>query len=372
MRIFATKERELHYSSKEIDRTKAIYRVIIGQRSNGKTYCTIRKALEAYCKKGLPSAYIRRYAEEIRPKFIFELLAPHKDYIVKLTKGRYNDYTFKNNEFHLCYYDAEKHEVTERDNNACIFCTALNTWNTSKGVDRGNLIYIIFDEFMTRDLYLQNEFVKFTNCLSSLIRDRSGVVIYMLANTVNKYCPYFEEMGLYHVPEQEQGTIELYNYNNKLLTVAVEYCLPAEATKEVLHYYAFDNPAVEMIKTGLWEEDRYRHVTDCKFDLTKETELFRFLVDFNKNKVVGEIHSKGNHVIIFYHPVGNSNRKWTDNDVVYSDSDNSSLTWAKAFSMGSLDVHKMIYNIMKQHNDYYDTNSTGEIINNFMKWGGGK
>ena len=54
---------------------------------------------------------------------------------------------------------------------------------------------------MTRDIYLKDEFAIFANIISSLVRDREIKCIYMLANTVNKYCPYFEDMGLYHVAE---------------------------------------------------------------------------------------------------------------------------------------------------------------------------
>ncbi|MBQ2401993.1 MAG: phage DNA encapsidation protein, partial [Lachnospiraceae bacterium] len=40
---------------------------------------------------------------------------------------------------------------------------------------------IVFDEFMTRSGYLNNEFVRFMNLLSTLIRDRENAVVYMLA-----------------------------------------------------------------------------------------------------------------------------------------------------------------------------------------------
>ena len=36
----------------------------------------------------------------------------------------------------------------------------------------------------------------FMNVLSTIIRDRENIKIFMLGNTVNKYCPYFDEMGL--------------------------------------------------------------------------------------------------------------------------------------------------------------------------------
>lgn len=97
IKIFKKKDKELYWSSKEIDETNAVYRMVIGQRSNGKTYGTMKKVIEAYFNEGLPSAYLRRYAEEIRPKYLTELLTPHTELIKKLSKGKYNTCVYRNN-----------------------------------------------------------------------------------------------------------------------------------------------------------------------------------------------------------------------------------------------------------------------------------
>ncbi|MGC5276152.1 hypothetical protein ACPXAM_23725, partial [Escherichia coli] len=85
---------------------------------------------------------------------------------------------------------------------------------------------------------------------------------YMLGNTVNKYCPYFAEMGLEHIPKMTQGTIDVYAYGNSDLTVAVEYCKsPDSKVKEASHkYFAFNNPKLEMITGGAWELNIYPHL----------------------------------------------------------------------------------------------------------------
>lgn len=353
-----------------IDKTGALYRLIIGQRSNGKTYRIIKKCLETYLKQGISSAYIRRYAEEIRPKFITELLSPHIDLIKKLSKNKYNTYVLRNGAFYLAHMDSETNEIDLKDSQACIFTVALNTWNTSKGADRGQLAYICFDEFMTRELYLNDEFVKFTNCLSSLIRDRAGTIVYMLANTVNKYSPYFEEMGLWHVDEQQQGTIELYTYNNDKLTVAVEYCLPSENTKQVETYYAFDSPALEMIKSGVWETDNYRHICDCTFKPTQDTHRLHFYVCFNNQIVVGELHIHKSQMILFYHPMGKSNYQIQDTDIVYTDKTVTNFYQSNSFNTTfGMPIQNTICFLMKTGRDYYSSNAVGEIVNNFKKWG---
>lgn len=369
MKLFTRKKKEQYWSKHEIDSTNAVYRMVIGQRSNGKTYGTMRDVIKDFIENEKPSAYIRRYAEEIRPKFLQDLLTPHSDYIKKLSKGQWNSTYYRTNNFYLCRRD-KNGDIVEKDGNPCLFALALNTWNTAKGADRGELNYIVFDEFMTRDGYLRDEFATFANIISSLVRDREIKCIYMLANTVNKYCPYFEEMGLTHIPDQEQGTIELYTYNNEKLTVAVEYCATAEATKDVEHYYAFDNPQLDMITTGNWEEAKYKRIEKTDFEMNEHTLKGRFLVRFNHKEVVGEIHKDREEIFVFYHWLGGSQYKWGRRDIIYTDEPILSVLHSNTFNNNQTHMHVLIASLMRSGHDYYASNSVGEVINNFKKYGG--
>ena len=131
---------------------------------------------------------------------------------------------------------------------------------------------------MTRSGYLNDEFIKFCNLLSSLIRDRSDCVIYMLANSVNKYSPYIKEMGLCDMDKMQQGEIRVYTYANSELTVAVEYCDPVKATKKTASkYFAFENAQLEMIRTGAWEIKLYER---APYDIEDEDIWKIFYVKF--------------------------------------------------------------------------------------------
>lgn len=92
-----------------------------------------------------------------------------------------------------------------------------------KSTNYDGIINAVLDEFLTRSYYLPNEFVLFMNVLSTIIRDRDNVKIFMMGNTVNQYCPYFAEMGLTHIKEMKKGDIDVYEYGESGLTVAVEY-----------------------------------------------------------------------------------------------------------------------------------------------------
>ena len=120
---------------------------------------------------------------------------------------------------------------------------------------------VIFDEFLTRQSYLPDEFILFQNVLSTIIRGRRDVTIFMLGNTVNKWSPYFAEMGLKHVKEMEVGSIDVYTYGDSELTVAVEFTGSRHSSKASDVYFAFDNPRLNMItgSEGSWEMAIYPH-----------------------------------------------------------------------------------------------------------------
>lgn len=103
------------------------------------------------------------------------------------------------------------------------------------------------------------------NTLSTIIRDRTDIKIFMLGNTINKNCPYFDEMGLTNVLSQKQGSIDLYSYSDGQLRVAVEYTASTASTKINNFIFGFENPRLETIKNGAWELSLYPHCP-CKFD----------------------------------------------------------------------------------------------------------
>lgn len=64
-----------YYSLKPILKRKAVYNVIIGERSNGKTFACLKLALENYFTKGEQFAYIRRWSTDVKPSRLNQLFA---------------------------------------------------------------------------------------------------------------------------------------------------------------------------------------------------------------------------------------------------------------------------------------------------------
>lgn len=364
----ADKQLKQYYDIEPIDSTGATYRMIIGQRSNGKTYKVCKHIVTDYFKKGHRGAYVRRYEETLTPKNLQCLFDPHKKLIMELSEGRYNHVTYRAKEFHLDYMDEETGEITDRDPVPFCIAAAINTAENTKGMDRGELHIIVFDEFMTRVGYLTNEFVQFMNLLSSLIRDRDDATIYMLANTVNKYCPYFKEMGLKNIENLPKGEIAVYTYGDSRLTVAVEICDEVLATKKVASkYFAFDNPQLQMITKGEWEFQIYPRPP---YKIFEDDIQLRFYIRFAENMLCCEIihpviKSHCNDVFIFVHPQ-TKDINIDDYTIMYVQDFSTCRMHVRFIKDCPTEAHKLICGLIQRKSVCFSDNDTGEIFRNWL------
>lgn len=357
------------YSYDAIDKIPATYKIIMGQRSNGKTYGWCRKVLCEYLKSGLPSAYIRRLDKQIEVKMLGNLFSPHTEWVEKESKGKWNAFVYRSHAFYLARYETlENGQVKKMAQDKTAFCHtyALNTAETSKGADNGRVSSVCFDEFMTRAYYLQNEFVLFQNVLSSILRGRSGATIYMLANTVNKYCPYFKDMGLSRVSTQKQGTIDTYKMGKSNLKIAVEYCSMMDmSSTKAAEYYAFDNPQLKMITDGSWEIALYRHAPP---ELSSYRVIYTFFILFDEKIVQGDIHMYKGYPIIFFHEKTTPIKDF-DRVVVYvQDTMDGNPLHQIDLRVAPTKAQKIILDLLHHQKTFFADNQTGEIVNNWLKF----
>lgn len=362
-----------HYTLKPILREKAHYNLIMGERSNGKTYSVLYKVLEDYVKEGSEGAYLRRMQEDIVGKRGASLYQPlvKENEIAKLTNGQWEDVYFYSSRWYLCNYVDNGKGVKERitDTKPFMHGFALTQMEHDKGTGFPNVRNIIFDEFITRTGYLRDEFVLFMNTLSTIIRTRDNVQIFMLGNTVNKYCPYFDEMGLRHVRDMKQGDIDVYQLKHssgKILRIAVEYCKPFEKGKKSDFYFAFDNRKLEMITTGIWEIDIYPH---CPYKYKPKDIQFTYFIEFDRNLLQCEIIFVDNRTFTFIHRK-TTPLKDTDNDLIYSPKYDARPNWRRKITMPQFEFEHRILEYYRFDKVFYQDNEVGEIVRNYLMWCG--
>ena len=358
-----------YYDGSGIMAIDAIYRVIIGQRSNGKTFFWARQCLDHYFDTGLPSAYVRRMEEMIKAANIGSLFDPHIEWIKERTHGEYNSIEYRTHCWYLIRMEQNSAGIWERVNkDPQPFCRsyAISTWQTTKGADNGDVWSVCFDEFMTRDFYLANEFVLFTSgLLPSIIRDREHVQIFMLANTVSRSCPYFKEMGLYRISKQEQGTIDVYQIGKDGDKIAVEYCAMSESVrKSVSKYYAFDNPQLDMVTSGGWEMALYRHAPT---NLSQYRILYTFFVVHDGITLQGDIHMYQDYPIIFWH-YKTTEIKDPEHTIIYSqDVIDGNPLHQRDVKVSFCRAQTMIFDLIRTQKTFYADNEVGEAVAAYLK-----
>ena len=295
--------KDKYYKLDKILEKNATYNVIFGERSNGKSYAVLEYALKRFWKDRSQLAIVRRWSDDFigkRGQVMFASLECNgkgENVISKITGGEYTGIYYFASKWYLCRYEEESGKrITMEMPFAYGF--SITAQEHDKSTNYPNIRIILFDEFLTRSQYVSDEFVLFMNVISTIIRNRTDVQIFMLGNTVNRYCPYFAEMGLKHVKDMQQGSIDLYTYGDSQLTVAVEYVKPNKEGKESDYFFAFDNPKLQMITGGAWELDIYPH---CPMKYERKHVQFEYFIKFDAEILHAEVVIKDECLFTFIH-----------------------------------------------------------------------
>ena len=345
----------------------AKYNVIFGERSNGKTYGVLQYGLEQYFEHGSRLGIIRRWEEDFRGKqanTMFDALIEN-GVVHKLSKGKWNSIIYQSHRWYLCKRDLMNPKNVVIDEEPFAYAFALSSDEHYKSSSYPKIRTILFDEFLTRGTYLPDEFIKFTSILSTIIRLRDDVIIFMCGNTVNQYSPYFVEMGLTNVKNMTRGKIDLYSYGDSGLTVAVEFSDFPTKDKKSNVYFAFNNPKLEMIKSGAWEMDIYPHLP-VKYK-PKDIEYMYFIV-FDNQTLQCEIINIDDMSFTYIH------RKTTeikDNDgyyMVYSQETNPKPNYRKKITKPVYPIEKTIVSYFIKDKVFYQDNEIGELVRNYLEW----
>lgn len=349
------------------DYPDAYYYMAFGERSNGKTYSALDYCLERYFKHGEQFAYIRRFGEDVKPKNLKTLLAAHVENgrISALSGGKYSLVNYTSGRFVAYSYDEETGK-TDNDQQPMGYAFDLNAMEHHKSTSYPKVTTVVFDEFLSRQGYLNNEFILFMNTLSTIIRDRRDVNIFMIGNTVNKFCPYFTEMGLSHIKEQKPGTIDVYNYAQTGLKVVVEYCDPMSKRggKDSDVYFAFDNPQLRMITTGSWEIAIYPHLEE---KYRPKDVVTQFFIWFDDSILHAKIIVTEERYYMFVHPKTTPIQN-EENDIVYTTKPSGKWNYRVGFDNNRDKLSMAITKLIRENRVFYSDNETGEVLRNYIMW----
>lgn len=353
---------------------KSRYYLFYGLRSNGKTHGACEKILKTHVESGYKTqgAIVRRWAEDFRGKraasyfdsLVYDGFGVNK--VKKYTNGKYDRVTYQSGRWYLAYFDDELEKIITAPDPFC-FAFALTNMEHEKGNSYPGLHngYIFFDEFMTRGMYLPDEFVLFMNMISTLVRGDNTIKVLMAANTVDMIgCPYFKEMGLKHVKDMKQGDVEAYDYGTSGLQVAVQFCDAPLEGKPSDVYFAFDNPRLKLITSGDAEFSIYPHL-ECSVD--KKDIVFSYFIIYDEVLMQADIVMRDNETFTFIHPK-TTPLKHEDKDIIFCTDANTQFNYCGRLTKPINKAVKKLYWYYVANKVFYSDNEIGETVARYLYW----
>ena len=137
-----------YYSLDRILKENAVYNVVFGERSNGKTYSVLKYVLNDYFKNGGTFAYVRRWKEDVtgaRASSVFSALNSNKE-VYKLSNGEFDLVYYRASKFYLANYD-EDMKIKYSESNLLGYTFALSDSEHNKSISYPDVKTILLHEY---------------------------------------------------------------------------------------------------------------------------------------------------------------------------------------------------------------------------------
>ena len=282
------------------------------------------------------------------------------------SKGKYNSIKYLSRKWYFVRRNDDG-EIVESDPEPFAYAFALAAEEKYKSLAFPKITTILNDEFISMSGgYLSDEFLLFTSILSTIIRNRDNVKIFLCANAIPSYNPYIIEMGLTRFKKMEAGKIDIYHYGNSKLVVAVEHTGTALKTKGKKSdvYFAFDNPQLKMITEGDFMFALYPHAP-FKW-IPKEIKFIYFIVFDGEIFQCEVIHHEKNWITYIHEKT--TPLKDEDNDLIYSQEIDPRPNHSRKILTPANPLQNSIARFFMEEKVFYQDNRVGEQVNQYLLW----
>lgn len=310
----------IHYTIDNIDKINADFNIIYGERSNGKSYALKHhKAVLKYINTGKRFILMRRWKEEITTEKIEQYFQDVDIY--KITDGKYNCIVMYRKALFFGKYDNETGKTQKFDKIG--YVVALSTEQNYAGASYLDVEDIIFEEFMSRSVYIGNEPDKLMNFYCTVDRKRGTTKLWLVGNSISRVCPYINEWGLHNIiSNQKQGTIEIIetkSTDDDSVKIAIEYCKSTGVSSHTIGYNK------DMLNDGSWQTFPQPHLPKSKKEYKK---LYRIMFLYQGFKFIGEYlkDKESKNCIWFIYPYTGEIK---NNIIVFSDIIKVSKYWQR-------------------------------------------
>ena len=342
--------KQVHYNIDNIDKENANYNLIYGEKSNGKSYqVKHKKALMPYMNNKRRFILQRRFKEDLTKTWVSQYFADTD--IERITNSVYNSVTKYSNEIYFSKIDENFKEKRGEKIGYAIPLSLEQRFSSGSFLDVDNIIY---EEFMSRGVYIANEPNKLMTFYSTVDRKQGRVKLWLVGNTVSKICPYLNEWGLMDIlKHQKQGEIKtkiIHNEENDV-KIAIEYCKSSGGKTMAI------GTAKTMIDDGEWQVDK-QPILPLSYKEYKM--LFRIGFLYKGFKFLGELLKNNitNEICWFIYPFYG---EFKENMLVFSDVVCLNQLWQKDIYKITLNNSKIqnILNTFRESMIFYASDMTG-------------
>lgn len=271
--------KQVHYNIDRLNKENANYNLIIGEKSNGKSYQVKHKeGIEHFLNDKMKFWLLRRWKADITTIWLEKYFSDVN--IEKYTNNEFNYISSFRREIFLSKINEDK---KVKRGYSIGYYSALSEEQHFSGGSFLDVDRIIFEEFMERGAYLFHEEEKLQYFYSTIDRKRGTTKMYLLGNTITRVCPYLKAWGLDDVlKEMKQGEIRTKEIDNDgtKVKLAIELCSSSGGKN-----MAIGNVA-KAINKGAWQSDKQPKLEKSR---KKYNNIFRFGFDFKGFKFLCDV-----------------------------------------------------------------------------------
>ena len=350
---------------------EAQYFVLMSERESGKTTNWILYGMIMNWEYGTTVQYVRQTEDDIAPKNssdIFSTILDY-DYIEKITHGEYNNVFYKSRRWYLCKVD-DSGKITKLAEDHFMFMCSVQKQErlkSSYNAPTGDLL--IFDEFVSK-YYFPDEFIDLCNLTKTIFRGRRSPKIIMLANTIDRHSPYFNELEIYDeiqtLPIGEHQTIET-PLGTRVYLELIGATKQRQQKRSIINrlFYGFHNPKLAAITGADWSMRNYQHIprTDPDSDVTVTTLTNKIYIYYNRKYIRLEIvlHSELG-LCMFVHW---ATKTYADS-IICTTEERLDPRYHNKYGNGTLP--RFIEKMLKENRVYYQTNDIGSFFESYYNF----
>lgn len=332
--------------------------LILGERSNGKSYASKNLIIKKCIDTGEEFIYLRRYDLDCKDSMCVNYFGDCP--VEAMTDGAYTCIDVFRKGIYLANVNEETGKI-ERGKKIG-YCHALSSAEHYKSLSFPKVNYIIYEEVVSQDgRYLFNEPNKLQQYISTIYRNRKGKVI-MIGNTISRICPYYREWSL-KVARQKLGTIDNYTFHND----NGDDTIMSVYLTDSLNYNSgmfFGNSAKNITK-GAYEVDDQPHLPKS---IHKYQILYTVVVEYNEFKFLCKLlRDKENSSEVFWY-VEPKTTEIQKGSRVISNQFNADRYYTRSFRDAISDNERRAFDMFLRGKVCYSDNLTGTEFNTILTY----